>query len=194
MTPPHPDPQGTVIDGPGRRPISDQGRAYCGSAHGQQWTVTDRDPPDWVELPIGSSSVLYRLARQPRSGRPARDQLGNYLYVPMHAHASPAPSEPCEARVIAFPRHGQGRAGPDVDASQIAGPMGEVATDIGAASEHVVIDVQVAVEYGAPIHEVAHRMREHITPDLHDHAGLATAAVAVTVVDVTSSEADRRST
>ena len=104
MTLPHPDSGGSVIDGPGRRPTNGQGRAYCGAAHGQQWTIVDGDPPDWVELPIGASSVLYRLARQPRSGRPARDQFGNYLYVPMHADASPPPPEQSAARVIAFPR------------------------------------------------------------------------------------------
>jgi hypothetical protein len=53
-----------------------------------------------VELPCGASSVLYRLVRQPRTGRPARDQLGNYLYVPMidRHTAPPADTEP---RVIA---------------------------------------------------------------------------------------------
>ena len=42
----------------------------------------DAEPPAQVELPGGASSALYRLVRQPGSGRPARDQLGNYVYVP----------------------------------------------------------------------------------------------------------------
>ncbi len=89
-----------VIPGPGTRPDSGRGRAYCGPAHGQQWPVIGREPPPWVELPCGASSVLYRLVRQPRTGRPARDQLGNYLYVPMidRHTAPPADTEP---RVIA---------------------------------------------------------------------------------------------
>jgi len=101
----NPDRGAEVIPGPGSRPVSGQGRAYCGPAHGQQWPVIDREPPAWVELPCGASSALYRLVRQPRTGRPARDQLGNYLYVPMTGDRTP-PSADTEPRVIAFPRGG----------------------------------------------------------------------------------------
>lgn len=63
--------------------VTPEARAYGGSAHGQQWPVRGHEPPAWVELPVGASSCFYRVARQPRTGRPARDHLGNYLYVPI---------------------------------------------------------------------------------------------------------------
>jgi hypothetical protein len=69
--------------GAGIRPVSHESCAYCGPAHGQRWTVTEPQPPAWVELPVGASSAPYRLVGQPGTGRPARDQLGNYLYVPI---------------------------------------------------------------------------------------------------------------
>ncbi len=40
-----PDREAEVIPGPGIRPDSSQGRAYCGPAHGQQWPVIGREPP-----------------------------------------------------------------------------------------------------------------------------------------------------
>jgi hypothetical protein len=83
MTTPVPDEPSNVLPGPGRRVVSSQARAYCGPAHGMQWTVAGQEPPAWVELPWGASSVLYRLVRRPHSHRPARDQLGYYLYVPL---------------------------------------------------------------------------------------------------------------
>jgi hypothetical protein len=48
-----------------------------------QWTVTGPEPPAWVELPSGASSALYRLVRRRHFTRPARDNFGNYPYVPM---------------------------------------------------------------------------------------------------------------
>jgi hypothetical protein len=83
MSTPVPGEPSNVLPGPGRRPVSSEARAYCGPAHGMQWTVTGPEPPAWVELPWGTSSVLYRLVRRPHSDRPARDDLGYYLYVPL---------------------------------------------------------------------------------------------------------------
>lgn len=99
-----------VIPGPGRRPVTGQGRAYCGPAHGQQWSVIGREPPAWVELPCGASSALYRLVRQPRTGRPARDELGNLLYVPMAGEHKAPPTDTAPS-VLAFPQ-GDGPDGP----------------------------------------------------------------------------------
>lgn len=65
--------------------------AYCGTAHGAEWTVDGSlPPPDKVELWISDSPVWYRLARHPRTGRPARDWHGRLLYVPALA-AGPRP-------------------------------------------------------------------------------------------------------
>jgi len=36
-----------------------------------------------VELDAGAGRVRYRLVFQPGSGLPARDYIGNYLYVPV---------------------------------------------------------------------------------------------------------------
>jgi hypothetical protein len=106
-----PDRGAEVILGPGGRPVRDQGRAYCGPAHGQQWPVIGREPPAWVELPCGDSSALYRLVRQPRTGRPARDQLGNFLYVLMTGDRTAPPAD-AEPRVIPFPPRGGEPDGP----------------------------------------------------------------------------------
>ncbi|HEX6755556.1 MAG TPA: hypothetical protein VF109_06385 [Mycobacteriales bacterium] len=35
-----------------------------------------------VEVLVDGRTVAYRLARHPRSGRPATDQLHRFLYVP----------------------------------------------------------------------------------------------------------------
>ena len=72
-----------VLPGPGRRPVSSEARAYSGPPHGMQWPVAEGEPPAWVELPWGTSSVLYRLVRRPHSNGPARDNLGYYHYVPV---------------------------------------------------------------------------------------------------------------
>ena len=79
---------------------------------------------------------------------------------------------------------GRGHTGSAASAAEIAGPAGETASDVGVAGTHVVVDVQIVVDYGAPIHEVARQVREQISRDLREHAGLMTAEVNVTVVDV----------
>ncbi|TKJ16856.1 hypothetical protein [Blastococcus sp. CCUG 61487] len=107
------DEPAAVLDGPGRRPAIDQARAYCGTAHGQVWPVDRRHLPLWVELPVDVSTALYRLVLRPRTGRPARDQHGNYLYVPLLTDGEDLYPEARtvddrhDARVIAFPAGGR---------------------------------------------------------------------------------------
>jgi hypothetical protein len=61
-----------------------QARAYCGPAHGRSWTLSrETTPPGTVELTVGGQQFHYRLAYDPRTRRPARDHLGNYLYIAM---------------------------------------------------------------------------------------------------------------
>jgi hypothetical protein len=87
-------------------PRAQDARAYGGPAHGQEWSVEGDQPPSWVELPTGASSCLYRLARHPRTGRPARDPHGNYLYVPIAA--VPTRQLPADVpRVLPFPPGGR---------------------------------------------------------------------------------------
>jgi uncharacterized alkaline shock family protein YloU len=81
---------------------------------------------------------------------------------------------------------GRGRALPD-DSAQIAGEAGAAATSIGLAGTHVVVDIDIAVDYGAPIPWVARQVREHILRDLQRHTGLTTVEVNITVVDVRDS-------
>ena len=72
-------------------PVVTLAAAYCGTAHGAEWTVDGSlPPPDKVELWISDSPVWYRLARHPRTGRPAKDWHGRLLYVPALA-AGPRP-------------------------------------------------------------------------------------------------------
>jgi uncharacterized alkaline shock family protein YloU len=67
--------------------------------------------------------------------------------------------------------------------TRIAGVGSEAATDIGVAGNHVVVDVQIAVDYGAPMRQVADRVRDRIAQHLAQ-TGLTTTEVNVTVVDV----------
>ncbi len=57
-------------------------RTYCGDLHGRRWLLPDETPPDAVLLTHGEATLRYRLVRVQRTGRPARDYGGNYVYVP----------------------------------------------------------------------------------------------------------------
>lgn len=59
-------------------------RAYCGPAHGTSWAVDmAAPPPRTVDLGVGAERTSYQLVQDPQTRRPARDQLGNYLYMPV---------------------------------------------------------------------------------------------------------------
>lgn len=83
-TPPpldEPTDPGTGVDGEVRH-----ARACSGEAHGASWTTkAGQDLPGEVEVdvPGRDGSVRYRLARQPRTGRPVKDSQGAYLYLPV---------------------------------------------------------------------------------------------------------------
>ena len=71
-------------------------RAYGGPAHGRRWTVPNAAaPPDTVvlenEAASGGEGMItpYVLVHHPRSHRPARDHLGNYLYMPVRYGFAP---------------------------------------------------------------------------------------------------------
>lgn len=70
------------------------------------------------------------------------------------------------------------------DRANIAARLSEEATDIGVAGEHVVVDIQIAVDYGVAICQVAARVRSRIAQHLATQTGLTTVEVNVTVVDV----------
>ncbi|TCM42753.1 hypothetical protein EV648_110294 [Kribbella sp. VKM Ac-2568] len=58
-------------------------RAYGGPAHGCFWVIgAGAAPPAAVDVG-GESNVVYRLIGHPRTGAPAMDHLGNYLYMPV---------------------------------------------------------------------------------------------------------------
>jgi hypothetical protein len=59
-------------------------RAYCGPAHGQCWTVdADIDLQLVVWLEGGEGSAAYQVTFDPLTRRPARDRLGNVVYMPV---------------------------------------------------------------------------------------------------------------
>ena len=60
----------------------------------------------------------------------------------------------------------------------------ETATGVAVAGTHVVIDVQIAVDHGAHIPDVAAQVRTQIIRHITAHTGLTTAAVNVNVTDV----------
>lgn len=68
--------------------------------------------------------------------------------------------------------------------AQIAGAAGEPATEVGVAGSHVVVDIQIAVDYGYPVATIAQQVRDRIAAHLTAHTGLTTSEVNVTVVDV----------
>jgi uncharacterized alkaline shock family protein YloU len=74
------------------------------------------------------------------------------------------------------------QAGAATDQARVAGA--EDATDVGIAGTHVVVDVQIAVDYGARLPEVAEQVRRRIARHIAMHTGLTTTEVNVTVVDV----------
>lgn len=66
-------------------------RAYCGSAHGRSWDLDPQAPPPArVRVRLGTQVLHYRLVRDPRRNRPARDHLGHYLYMPLREAISRA--------------------------------------------------------------------------------------------------------
>jgi uncharacterized alkaline shock family protein YloU len=79
---------------------------------------------------------------------------------------------------------GGGHLAADLSASDATGHHAETATDVVVAGTHVVIDVQIAVEHGAHIPDVAAQVRTQITRHITAHTGLTTAAVNVNVTDV----------
>jgi len=81
-------------------------RAYCGPAHGRSWPLVEEAgaPAPTTTLAADGQVMRYRLVLHPRTRRPARDHLGNYLYMflPHLAESSTAshamrPSTPDQA-------------------------------------------------------------------------------------------------
>jgi hypothetical protein len=60
-------------------------RAYGGPAHGQCWSIEGEDPP--AEVVVVPDGPGYRLIHHPRTHHPAKDHLGNYLYMPVSPQA-----------------------------------------------------------------------------------------------------------
>lgn len=59
-------------------------QAYSREMHGHTWVVTAGTPPAVAELVSGTTTVRYRLVLHPRTGRPARNRRGAYVYVPLN--------------------------------------------------------------------------------------------------------------
>lgn len=76
------------------RPVAeDHCRAYGGPAHGYSWLLAPAAAPlAAVDVVAGHRVVTYRLIHHPHTHLPARDHLGNYLYMPVCA-ASAAGSD-----------------------------------------------------------------------------------------------------
>ena len=79
---------------------------------------------------------------------------------------------------------GGGRTGDSVTASELASRASEVATTVGAAGTHVVIDVDVVVQMGSPIPRVSSQVHQLIVQRIAALTGLTTHEVNVTIVDV----------
>ena len=71
-------------------------------------------------------------------------------------------------------------------AARVAAPERAVATSVGTAGSRVVVGVQIAVDYGVPVHAVAAAVRERIATHIAEQTGLVTTEVNVAVIDVRS--------
>jgi hypothetical protein len=61
-------------------------KAYCGPAHGRGWTIIGGHTiPERVDLDAAGGVHSYQLVHDPRLGRAARDQHGDYLYMPVRS-------------------------------------------------------------------------------------------------------------
>ncbi|MGZ4523971.1 MAG: hypothetical protein ACXVGN_10730 [Mycobacteriaceae bacterium] len=60
-------------------------KAYCGPAHGQGWAIVGdgQTIPERVGLDAAGGVYSYQLVHDLRLGRVARDDHGNYLYMPV---------------------------------------------------------------------------------------------------------------
>ena len=81
-------------------------------------------------------------------------------------------------------------AGAAPDPERVAGAVD--ATDVGIAGTHVVVDVQIAVDHGVPIPQVAEQVRQRIAGHIAAQTGLTTTEVNVVVVDVRPATGSRR--
>lgn len=58
-------------------------RAYCGPAHRHSWTLAADGPlPEEVLLAQDGKTYRYRLVHDLRERRPARDEYGDWMYLP----------------------------------------------------------------------------------------------------------------
>lgn len=78
-----------------RAKTATSGRAYGGPAHGYCWPIDDEMPPEALDIAPGHPP--YRLIHHPWTHQPAKDHLGNYLYMPVGACAAghPTPNGRC---------------------------------------------------------------------------------------------------
>src|SRR3954453_16248583 len=77
-----------------------------------------------------------------------------------------------------------GRVATPADPAEIAGRRSETTSDIGVVGAHVVVDVQIVVDLGVPLRQVAERVRKRIADHIATQTGLTTTEVNVSVVDV----------
>ena len=64
-------------------------KAYCGPAHGQDWTIIGGHTiPERVDLDAAGGVHSYQLVHDLRLRRAARDQHGDYLYMPVRSGRS----------------------------------------------------------------------------------------------------------
>lgn len=86
------------------------------------------------------------------------------------------------ARVVAAVARLAAESVPHVD-SVIGGGRRPV-TDVAVAGSHVVVDVELSVDYGVAIADVARQVRRQIARHLAEQTGLSVAEVNVEVTDV----------
>ena len=63
-------------------------------------------------------------------------------------------------------------------------PTSEPAAAVAVAGIHVIVDLDIAVDYGASIPEVTRQVRAAVMRELREHTDLTTTEVNITVVDV----------
>ena len=180
-----------VIDGtPPRDPAHQAGCPHCRAtlAHlSALWAPVLELADEDVRAPAGLlQAVMAEVRALARAGWSAvlRDEGGQTRIAARVVGAVArlaAESVPQVSLALGGGRLDTPTGGP-TDPAEAAGAV--AATDVGLAGDRVVVDVQIAVDLGAPIPLVAQRVRDRIAAHVRSQTGLTTTEVNVVVVDV----------
>jgi uncharacterized alkaline shock family protein YloU len=159
---------------PPRDPEHQRGCRHCRAALadlGELWAPVQDVADEKVHAPADLlDTVMARIREISRNPW--------YAVVP-----GPTGGTRIAARVVGAVARMAARSVPRVDVAVGRG-RADLAAEVAVAGTHVVVDLDIAVDLGAPIPEVVRQVRAAVLRDLQRHAGLTATEVNITVVDV----------